>query len=113
MNLAYYDLVSIRLTVLCFEFGSLTAAAREAQMSVSRASHRLTNLEHGVGLRLFIRNTQGLVPTPAGQLFVEEGRALLLGVQRLHDRLHLVSCDATDVCESPDDSHTSPHQRSV
>ena len=49
-NLARYDLVSIRLAVVCAETGSLSEAARLLHMSLSGASHRLSSLEEALGL---------------------------------------------------------------
>jgi DNA-binding transcriptional LysR family regulator len=87
MNLAYLDLVSIRLAVFGAEDGSLSAAARRAQLSLSRASYRLSALEHGVGLRLFERSSHGLVPTRAGQILAIHGKELLDQVTRLSTEL--------------------------
>lgn len=86
-NLARFDLVSIRLAVYCAETGSLSAAARRANMSLSRASYRLTALECSFGTRLFERHCHGLHATDAGSVFVEHGRALLHTVNKLYDEL--------------------------
>lgn len=86
-NLARFDLVSIKLAVLCAEQGSLSSAARVANMSLSRASHRLSTLEHAVGRALFLRHCGGLTPTAEGRLLVQHGRALLATVARLNDDL--------------------------
>ena len=86
-NLARFDLVSIRLAVLCAEWGSLSIAARGANMSKSNASHRLSNLELGVGTQLFLRDHRGLSPTEAGSVFVGHGRAILQRIDQLDRQL--------------------------
>jgi len=86
-NLARLDLVSIRLAVYCDDTGSLSAAARRAHMSLSRASHRLSALESSVGIRLFDRHCHGLRATDAGAVFVSHARPLLRAVEQLCDSL--------------------------
>lgn len=86
-NLARFDLVSIRLAVYCQETGSLSSAARRANMSLSRASQRLTALETALGKRLFKRHCQGLAPTPEGLLLATYGRSLLKTVESLSREL--------------------------
>ena len=63
-KLARFDLVSLRLVVLCAELGSLSAAARCAHLSVSGASSRLSRLEQTFGTALF-RRARGLMPRTA------------------------------------------------
>lgn len=86
-NLARFDLVSIRLAVLCAEWGSLSVAASRAYMSKSNASHRLSNLELSVGTQLFLRDHRGLRPTEAGSVFVGHGRAILQRIDQLDKQL--------------------------
>jgi DNA-binding transcriptional LysR family regulator len=84
MNLARFDLVSIRLAVLCADLGSLSAAAREANCSLSAGSYRLTSLEDSLGQQLFTRDHVGMHPTAAGELFVRHGKAILEQVELLN-----------------------------
>jgi len=83
MNLSRLDLISIRLVVLCEQHGTLSAAARQANLSLSGASHRLKQFENAMGQQLFRRLGRGLVPTSAGTLAAHHGREVLLGVSRL------------------------------
>lgn len=87
MNLARVDLVSIRLVVLCAEFGSLSSAARRANMSVAAASRRLASLEDSVKTLLFERDHRGLQVTVAGAVFVGHAQTLLQVLYRLDDQL--------------------------
>lgn len=87
LNLARIELVSLRLAVLCMETGSLSAAAREAHLSLSGASHRLSSLEDAFGTRLFERHPRGLRATRAGELVASHGRLLLGTLEHLTDKL--------------------------
>jgi molybdenum-dependent DNA-binding transcriptional regulator ModE len=87
MNLAGIDLVSIRLVVLCAECGSLSSAARLGNMSLSAASHRLTNLEIFFKTRLFDRDHRGLQITKAGSVFVMHAQAVLQTLHGLNKQL--------------------------
>lgn len=87
LNLARFDLVSIRLVVLCQETGSLSEAARIAHMSKSNASQRLASLEMSVRQQLFVRDHQGLRPTTAGQVFASHGRTILEELGALNSQM--------------------------
>jgi DNA-binding transcriptional LysR family regulator len=94
MNLAGVDLVSIRLVVFCAESGSLSAAARRGNMSLSTASHRLSNLEVFFKTRLFERDHRGLQLTEAGAVFVSHAHAVLNALHRLNDQILSMSVHA-------------------
>lgn len=83
INIARFDLVSMRLAVLCAEFGSLSAAAKRAHCSIPAGSQRLSALESTLGKHLFIRDYRGLQVTEAGELFVRHARVILEHLQVL------------------------------
>ena len=87
MNLARFDLVSIRLAVACVQTGSLTAAARSAHLALAAASRRIRELESALGEVLFERHPRGLHPTAAGRVFVKHGLTLLQTMEQLHGEL--------------------------
>lgn len=87
INLARFDLVSIRLAVACFQTGSLSAAARNAHLALAAASRRLRELELAVGDILFERHARGLIPTAAGRVFVKHGLTLLQTMDQLGTEL--------------------------
>lgn len=91
INLARFDLVSIRLAVLCAEFGSLSAASKHVHCSISTSSYRLSGLEETLGRRLFTRDHRGLHTTEAGELFVQHGRTILKHVDLLNRQVALVA----------------------
>lgn len=78
INLAALDFQSIRLVVFCAELGGLAAAAKACNITLSTASHRLTNLEKVFATRFFTRDHTGLHPTQAGMVFCSHARAILL-----------------------------------
>ena len=83
LNLARFDVVSIRLAVACLQTGSLSSAAREAHLALAAASRRLRELELAVGDTLFERHARGLSPTAAGRVFVKHGLSLLQTMDQL------------------------------
>ena len=87
MNLARFDLVSIRLAVACAQTGSLTAAARTANLALAAASRRIRELEDALGDPLFERHARGLLPTAAGRVFVRHGLTLLQTMEQLGSEL--------------------------
>ena len=87
MNLARFDLVSIRLAVACAQTGSLTAAARTAHLALAAASRRIRELEAALGDALFERHARGLLPTAAGRVFVRHGLTLLQTMEHLDGEL--------------------------
>ena len=86
-NLARFDLVSIRLAVACFQTGSLSAAARDSHLALAAASRRIKALENALGDALFERHARGLLPTPAGRVFVKHGLTLLQTMEHLGTEL--------------------------
>ena len=82
-NLARFDLVSIRLAVACFQTGSLSAAARDSHLALAAASRRIKELENALGDALFERHARGLLPTPAGRVFIKHGLTLLQTMEHL------------------------------
>ena len=87
INLARFDLVSIRLAVACAQTGSLTAAAREGHLALAASSRRIRELEAALGEALFDRHARGLTPTAAGRVFVKHGLALLQTMDSLGGEL--------------------------
>jgi DNA-binding transcriptional LysR family regulator len=83
VNLARFDLVSIRLVVFCSERGSLGQAAKLVHMTKSTASHRLACFEAKLGTPLFVRGHRGMLPTEAGRLVAAHGRLILRNLDQL------------------------------
>lgn len=71
------DLEDLRALISVIEHGSIQSAALATRAARTTLRRRLENLEAELGLPLLIRGTAGAVPTPAGQLLADRGRALL------------------------------------
>jgi molybdenum-dependent DNA-binding transcriptional regulator ModE len=98
-NIARFDLVSIRLAVLCAELGTLSAAAKLAHCSISAGSQRLSALEDALGKNLFVRDHRGLQVTEAGELFVRHARTILKHLDVL--RQQVADVGDTAPCSPP------------
>lgn len=59
------------------EFGNLHKAAKHLSISQPAASAMLQEFEKQIGLKLFIRTTQGVTPTDAAATLVNRGRTIL------------------------------------
>jgi len=87
LNLARFDLLSIRLALACAHGGKLGSAAAECHLVPAAASRRLRELEGALGAPLFERSARGLAPTAAGLVFVRHATALLGGIDLLQAEL--------------------------
>lgn len=63
--------------------GSLAAAAKQLNMSPSAASRQLSRLERSIGLKLFRRDRQRLIPTDQADHFYNECYRVLAAVDEL------------------------------
>lgn len=77
------NLASIRLFLHAMQRGSLAAAAKQLNMSPSAASRQLSRLERSIGLKLFSRDRQRLVPTDQADHFYNECYRVLAAVDEL------------------------------
>ena len=57
------------------QWGSMAKAAAQLGMSQPAVSAVVANLEHALGVKLFDRQPQGVVPTPYGQALLRRGTA--------------------------------------
>ncbi|GHD58311.1 LysR family transcriptional regulator [Jeongeupia chitinilytica] len=83
----HLDLVDLKLLLAIEELGSLSKAAATFPIAVSAASNRLRNFESRCALRLFVRSSEGMQATPAGQLVLDRARQVLIETAKLNDTL--------------------------
>lgn len=76
------DLDALRLLAAAVRHGSISAAARECAVTQQSASARLRGIERQLGLELFRRTPQGVVPTPAGETLASWAEDVLAGAER-------------------------------
>ena len=72
-----YSLTDVNLFLRAAEAGSLSAAARQLDLTPAAASAALKRLEAQLQVRLFERSTRSLRLTPEGEVFAEHGRSAL------------------------------------
>ncbi|GGX42899.1 LysR family transcriptional regulator [Saccharospirillum salsuginis] len=72
-----YSLTDVNLFLRAAEAGSLSAAARQLNLTPAAASAALKRLEAQLNVRLFERSTRSLRLTPEGEVFAEHGRGAL------------------------------------
>lgn len=65
--------------------GSLTAAARELDVSTAAVSKRLSAMEARLGVALLVRTTRRIGLTPEGELYLRHARRILADLQDLEE----------------------------
>lgn len=83
----HFDLTDLRLLVAIAESGSLSRAAAGFPLALSAASNRLRQLEHRLGLPLFVRRADGMTPTPAGRVALDHARRVLAASMQMAQAL--------------------------
>ena len=78
------DLGTLQLFVDCCRTGSLLMAAEQANLAVSSVSKRIRLLEDSVQVPLLRRHARGVVPTVAGEAFLQHARRLIQGATQMH-----------------------------
>lgn len=76
--------------VILAEEGSFVRAAERAHLSQPALTRGIQSLERELGVRLFDRDRQGVVPTPAGRRLLDRARRILFearGLRRDAERL--------------------------
>jgi len=81
------SLTTLRLFVAVVEEGSLSKAAERESIATSAASRRLNDLESGLDVALFTRNSRGMQLTLAGESLLQHARRMLLAASALSSEL--------------------------
>jgi len=82
-----FDLTDLSLFRHVAEAGSITHGAERAHLALAAASTRIRNMEDALGVALFTRGRQGVVPTQAGRTLLAHARTMLRQAERLHEDL--------------------------
>lgn len=72
-----FDMDALRAMVVGVDQGSFARAAVELGRSQSAVSMQLKKLEQLSGVQLFVRKGRGLIPTEAGEAFVQYARRII------------------------------------
>jgi len=84
----------LRLLVTIDTYRNLTQVADVTHVTVPAVSKSLAELERGLGLTLFSRTAQGVVPTPYGECLIRHARAMLTVLHQARDELKALSSGA-------------------
>ena len=80
------ELRHLRYFVATVEERSFQRAAERLHISQPPLSAQVRDLEEELGVQLLERTSKGVVPTPAGEVFYEEAKAILASVQQARRR---------------------------
>ena len=83
MNLARFDLVSLRLLAAVVDAGSLTGGAERLAISLAAASKRIADLESGLGTVLLERRPGGVTPTGAGHTLYRHAIRVIADLEQM------------------------------
>ena len=81
----------LHLIVAIDTYRNLTQVADVTHVTVPAVSKSLAELERGLGLTLFSRTAQGLVPTPYGDCLIRHAREMLTILHQARDELKALS----------------------
>jgi DNA-binding transcriptional LysR family regulator len=81
----------LRLLVTIDTYRNLSQVAEVTHVTLPAVSKSLAELERGLGLTLFTRTGQGLVPTPYGECLTRHARSMLHVLHQARDELKALS----------------------
>jgi DNA-binding transcriptional LysR family regulator len=81
----------LRLLVTIDTYRNLTQVAEVTHVTMPAVSKSLAELERGLGLTLFARTAQGLVPTPHGECLIRHAREMLTILHQARDEMKALS----------------------
>lgn len=79
------NLNSFHYVVEIARCGSINQAAQNLYISQSNLSSTVKNLERELGFSLFQRNSQGVVPTSEGYLFLQSANAVIAELRKIEE----------------------------
>lgn len=80
----HYDLVDLKVFIAVADEGNVSRGAERCYLAPSSASLRLKGLEKAVGAPLFMRQTRGVVLTPAGRAMIDHARRCMAQLEQMH-----------------------------
>lgn len=79
------ELKQIRYFVGVSEAGSLLKASTQLHIAQPALGQQMADLEHYLGVKLFLRTSRGMVLTDAGRRFLDHAKLVLADVERARD----------------------------
>ena len=78
------------------EEGSLSAAGKRLKVSQPTLSVFLSKLENSLGVDLFFREKKRLVPTPAGNIYLNAARKIISVHDQTYQAIHHLTHELTE-----------------
>lgn len=72
---------ALQILLVIAERGYTTAAAESLNLSQSAVSKQLLGLEELLGFPVFVRTAQGMIPTEAGQIYIEQAQVAIKAME--------------------------------
>lgn len=85
------ELKHLRTLQALADTGSVSAAAEQLHLTQSALSHQITQLENQLGSKLFVRKSNPLRFTPAGQLLLNTAKEVLPRIQQCETTLRALA----------------------
>lgn len=82
------DLFTLRLFLSAVEEQQISRAAIRENIAISTATKRIQDLEEIAGVKLLQRTSRGVVPSPAGEVFVRYIREMFSSLNGLRDDIN-------------------------
>jgi len=83
------DPISLSLFINSVDLGSISKAAEVSHIALAAASRRIALLEHHYKVKLLVRTSRGVEPTPAGRAALPQARQML-------NLMHKLDMDLSD-----------------
>lgn len=91
------DLRQLTALVMVADVGSVTRAAHLLHLVQPAVTRQIHTLEEELGVPLFTRTRQGMIPTPAGEVMVERARRVLNELERARAEIRPDPVEVTGV----------------
>lgn len=84
------ELHNLEYVIAIYEQGGISKAAQKLYLTQPALSKSLLQLEHQLGLRLFNRRRDKLIPTPEGKLYIEAARKMVAVKNETNERIYQI-----------------------
>jgi DNA-binding transcriptional LysR family regulator len=94
-----FELNSLRSALALEEHRNFARAAHARRISQPSLSRNIQQIEQRVGTKLFLRSNGGVIPTPAGRIFLDQAREVIARSLDLSREMDLLKgLDKGDLC---------------
>lgn len=90
------DIKNLLYIITISQEGSLSRASRKLSVSQPTLSVFLTNLETNLGVDLFSREKKRLIPTPAGNIYINAAKRIIQVKDQTYQAIHRISHELTE-----------------